>query len=358
MDMNRLKKFMFRFLIVNLVYFSVKLTIDFNGPIDLFDSTSLFYYASAFFLIMSTWEVNDWFIKREQRRQNNQYLSYKNNLRVLLLSFVVMTPIVALVYYIGIFELSEFVRAHYDSRWLQWRIDVLRGMLLGFAITVFNQFYHSVRQRSQLEKKVEVLQKEAITSRYKSLKSQISPHFLFNSLNTLTSLMYEDRDLASDFVSRLSSCYRYILDNREEDLVSLQKELSFLDSFMFMMNIRHEEALIMKTDFDINPTEYLIPTLTLQMLVENALKHNYYSKEKPMTIEVVNKGTQRLVVRNTYRKRELEEESTGLGIQNIKKRYSFYTNQEVLVEEGKEQFSIEVPLLPKNIKEVTLLQIS
>ncbi|MEL6809965.1 MAG: histidine kinase [Bacteroidota bacterium] len=161
-----------------------------------------------------------------------------------------------------------------------------------------------------------------------------------------------------NFVSRLASCYRYILDNREEDLVSLEKELSFLDSFIFMMNVRHEGALEIKTEVLLESSEYVIPTLTLQMLVENALKHNYYSKERPLEILVKSKGTQRLVVQNTFRKRELEEESTGLGIKNIEKRYAFYTRQEVLVEQSEDLFTVEIPLLPKNMKEVKMINVS
>ena len=202
------------------------------------------------------------------------------------------------------------------------------------------------------------LKKEAVTSKYKSLKNQISPHFLFNSLNTLTSLMYEDRDLASDFVSRLASCYRYILDNREEDLVSLEKELSFLDSFIFMMNVRHEGALSITTHISVDSISYVIPTLTLQMLVENALKHNYYSKEKPLEISIISVGKSSMVIQNNMHIRKQKEESTKLGLKNIQKRYAFYTNQKVDIEKDNGYFKVTIPLLPKKIKEVPIIKVS
>ena len=195
-----------------------------------------------------------------------------------------------------------------------------------------------------------------MTSKYSSLKSQISPHFLFNSLNTLTSLMYEDRDLASDFVTRLATCYRYILDNREEDLVSLDKELQFLDSFIFMMKVRHDGAIYINTDINTVTKSVLIPTLSLQMLVENALKHNYYSKEQPITIDI-NVKDNRLVVKNNIRKRIDSESSTKLGLANIKKRYAFYTNKDVIIEEENNMFKVSMPLLNKgeiNIKDLTV----
>ncbi len=356
MAMNKrgLKKIGVRFLIVNIVYFLIKLTIDHDDKVpNLFGGQALFYYSSAIVLFFGTWEINDRFINRYQQRKGA--LSPKDYSAIIGWTLVIMTPITALYYYIGVFPLDHICNLHDGDPWLQWRIDFFRAMLLGIAVILFNVFYHALYQKRELENKMTALKKEVVTSKYKSLKSQISPHFLFNSLNTLTSLMYEDRDLASDFVSRLASCYRYILDNREEDLVSLEKELAFLDSFMFMMNVRHEGALTITTDIKVSSSEYLIPTLTLQMLVENAMKHNLYSKEKPMEIVIESRGKQRLVVQNTFRKRKLEEESTGLGIQNIKNRYAFYTSQEVLVEEKEAVFSVEIPLLPKTIKDIKMI---
>ncbi|MEM9679903.1 MAG: histidine kinase, partial [Bacteroidota bacterium] len=177
-----------------------------------------------------------------------------------------------------------------------------------------------------------------------------------NSLNTLTSLMYEDRDLASDFVSRLATCYRYILDNREEDLVSLEKELQFLDAFIFMMKVRHSGAIYINTNITVKPRSVMIPTLSLQMLVENALKHNYYSKEQPITIDIYTKD-HRLIVKNNIRKRVDSETSTKLGLVNIKKRYAFYTNKDVIVDEDQGMFKVSMPLLSKDqmdIKDLTV----
>ena len=218
--------------------------------------------------------------------------------------------------------------------------------------------YHGGKQKQVLEQQLAQLNQEITQSKYNSLKSQISPHFLFNSLNTLTSLMYQDRDLASDFVSRLASCYRYILDNRDQDVIGLDKELTFLDSFMFMMQVRHDDALEIKTDIQINSASVLVPTLSLQMLVENALKHNQYSPEKKLHISVYTKGSQRLVVRNNLQERTDKESSTGLGLQNIKNRYKFYTQQEVVVEQRDGYFAVELPLLQASAIEPVKLSVS
>lgn len=351
-----IKKFSFRLLVVMLIFFSVKLTIDQGKDETLFSPASIFYFCSAFILVMHTWEINDWLIKRQLKTP--QGLDFPSSLKALGLTFAFLAPVAALIYYVGLYVLDDICQIPTQDKALQFRIDWMRAMLLGFAIMVFNLFYFSVKQKKDLEQKMNRLQKEMMTSKYKSLKSQISPHFLFNSLNTLTSLMYEDRDLASDFVSRLASSYRYILDNKEEDVVSLEKELNFLDSFIFMMNVRHSDAITIDTKIGVNPTDFSIPTLSLQMLVENAMKHNYFSKEKPMKISVYTVGKIALVVENTLRKRELEEESTQLGLKNIRKRYSFYTNQEVDIELGYDSFKVTMPLLSRTALQRTLLSIS
>ncbi|MCK8522086.1 histidine kinase [Aquimarina sp. D1M17] len=336
----------------------VKLTIDHDDDGSAFDATGIFYYFSAFFLLMLSWEVNDWLIRREMRNNINKGLDFTNGIRILGINLVIVMPIAALLYYLAIFELGHICKIDTDNPWLRFRIDFFRAVILGFAAILFNMFFFALQQKKELENTMNKLKKEVVTSKYKSLKNQISPHFLFNSLNTLTSLMYEDRDLASDFVSRLASCYRYILDNREEDLVSLEKELTFLDSFIFMMNVRHEGALSITSHITVDPKEFVIPTLSLQMLVENALKHNYFSKEKPLEISILSIDKKSIVIQNNIHIRKKEENSTKLGLKNIKKRYAFYTNQKVEIDTENGYFKVSIPLLPRDIQEINVIKVS
>jgi len=327
------KKFGLRFLFVNLVFFVLKMIFELDLAFQLSGILDWFYYISTVFFLLFTWETSDWLIRRNVKSDIKNSLSFLSGIRILGINMAIVFPISTLIYYITYYQ-SNLPAIHFnyptdpnhpmfdpDEVLFQFQIDMLRAAVIEMALISLNLFYHALQHKKEIEHKLNVLEKEVSVSRYKSLKSQISPHFLFNSLNTLTSLMYEDRDLASDFVSRLASCYRYVLDNREEDLVSLEKELNFLDSFIFMMNVRHEGALSITTDIAINSSHYTIPTLSLQMLVENALKHNYFSKEKPMKIHIFSKNKTGLVVQNTFRKRNLEEESTKLGIKNIQKRF-------------------------------------
>jgi len=349
-------KFLFRWSVVTVVFLLVKVTMEHEEQVmgSFLSPTTIYYYSTAFLLFMVTWEFNDWLIKRQLR---NGGLDLKNSLRILVKSMAVLLPLSILFYYLALYPFKEYIGHPTDEPFVCFLRDVLRATLLGLAVISFNLLYYSMRQRDEMKKQLEDLQRENLASKYSSLKNQISPHFLFNSLNTLTSLMYSDRDLASDFVSRLASSYRYILDNREEDLVSLEKELSFLDAFVFMMDVRHKEAVIINIKVKAEPKEYLIPTLSLQMLVENALKHNYYSKEKPLHINISCIDNDALVVRNTLRKRKLDEETTKLGLKNIKKRYSYYTNKDVLIRE-EEFYEVILPLLKVGQKELNLLSVS
>lgn len=351
------QKFLFRWLVVNVVFFLVKVTMEGENQVlhSMFSSTTIYYYCTTFFLFMVTWEFNDWLIKKQLK---NGGLDLKNSFQILAKSMAVLVPFSALFYYLALYPLQDYIGHQTDEQFVCFIRDMLRAALLGLAVISFNLFYHAMGQRDEMKKQLEDLKKEMLVSKYASLKNQISPHFLFNSLNTLTSLMYEDRDMASDFLSRLASSYRYILENTEEDLVSLSKELNFLDSYVFMMNIRHEGALKIHTDIKVDTEEFLVPTLSLQMLVENALKHNYYSKEKPLNVHIYSVGKIGIVVENTLRKRTNEEESTRLGHKNIQKRYSFYTNQQVSIEEEAELFKVTMPLLHNDIKKVNVLAVS
>ncbi len=344
-------------MVVNVVFALIKLTVEHEegGLLTFFTPTSLFYYSTAFLFFMVTWEHNDWLIKKQLRKGK---LNIRNSVTIFFKTMALLLPLSMVIYYLALFPFKEDIGIVCEDPLLEFRANVLRAALIASTVIFINLFYFTMKQKEEMEKLMEDLQREMMVSKYSSLKNQISPHFLFNSLNTLTSLMYEDRDLASDFVTRLASSYRYILDNREQDLVSLQKELNFLDAFVFMMNVRHKDAVSIKMNITVPEEDYWIPTLSLQMLVENSLKHNYYSKEKPLEIQISNIGEDALVVRNNLRKRKLREQTTQLGLNNIKRRYSYYTNKQVLIREETDFFEVIIPLLDKANSETSLISIS
>ncbi|WP_350286435.1 histidine kinase [uncultured Croceitalea sp.] len=353
---KRIRKFIFRWMVVNIVFLLIKTTIDHDAAgSSFFSANTVFYYVTAFLFFMITWEWNDWLIKRERKQGK---LNLKSSLKIFLQTMAILVPVTALVYYLALFPLKDAIGIQCENSLVQFMSDFLRANLIGCTVTFFNLFYFSMKQKEEIEQQFNDLKREMTVSKYASLKSQISPHFLFNSLNTLTSLMYEDRDLASDFVTRLASTYRYILDNKEHDLVSLEKELGFLDSFIFMMDVRHKKAVKIELDVQVDREKYVIPTLSLQMLVENALKHNLYSKEKPLHITISSIENEAIVIKNNLQRRELKEPTTKMGLQNIKKRYAFYTNKPVLIREEADFFEVIMPLLGEKATKMNLKAIS
>jgi sensor histidine kinase YesM len=189
----------------------------------------------------------------------------------------------------------------------------------------------------------ERLQKESITAQYNSLKSQVNPHFLFNSLNALTNLVYEDQDKAVKFIKQLSEVYRYVLDTQSKEIVPLKEELEFLNSYLFLQKIRFGENLTI--DVNLSTTPSMVAPLALQLLIENAIKHNIVSAENPLIIKVWQQQNFIVVENSLQRKTSIGEPSQGIGLENIKSRYKFLSQHPVEVREEDGKFIVKLPLI-------------
>jgi sensor histidine kinase YesM len=200
-------------------------------------------------------------------------------------------------------------------------------------------------ERMRLLVQTERQEKQNILSRFETLKNQVNPHFLFNSLNALSSLVYKNPEAARDFIQKLSNVYRYIIEQRDSDLVALPEELNFVRAYFFLHKIRFGDNLhLVETNLENGPHHYFTPPLALQLLVENAIKHNIVSSEQPLTIELYREEDQ-LVVRNNFQKRTNGTISTGIGLQNLRERYSFFSESQPSFYEEGGYFYAKVPLL-------------
>jgi sensor histidine kinase YesM len=198
-------------------------------------------------------------------------------------------------------------------------------------------------RKASLEK--EMFEKESIAARYEALKNQVSPHFLFNSLSALTNLVYEDPDKAVRFIKQLSEVYRYVLETREKEVVSILDELKFLDSYLYLQGIRFGKKL--KVTIGTIPEGIQIPPMALQMLIENAIKHNVVSEEDPLSISVYSENGFLVVENNLQKKTSVDDVdgSPGLGLTNIRKRYEFLSNEKVQIAEDQKKFTVKLPAL-------------
>lgn len=193
----------------------------------------------------------------------------------------------------------------------------------------------------------EQLKKEQMAAKYEALKNQVNPHFLFNNFNVLATLVHKDADLAERFIKQLANVYRYVLDSREKEVVPLEEELQQLEAYVFLMKIRFGESLQIEIDPKLSQLEGInLAPLTLQMLVENALKHNEASKSNPLAIQVLLEKEDYVVVRNKLQSKLNVGESTGVGLENISARYKFLSDKPVLTPPEPGFFTVKIPLIP------------
>ncbi len=184
------------------------------------------------------------------------------------------------------------------------------------------------------------------TAKFESLKNQLDPHFLFNSLNVLTSLIGENPAQAEKFTTKLSKVYRYVLEQRNKDLVPIEEELKFAKTYMELLGMRFEDAVQFNIPDSISNNELKIVPLSLQLLLENAVKHNVVSTSKPLTINIYEEGTY-LIIENNVNPKEAIGKSTKVGLQNIADRYGLITQKGVKIENNNKTFKVSLPLLYK-----------
>lgn len=205
------------------------------------------------------------------------------------------------------------------------------------AISFYIQLQKAIVEKTELER-------QNIESQLEGLRNQVNPHFLFNSLNTLAYLIPEDSDKALRFLQKLSYVYRYVLESREARIIPLSKELDFLDAYIYLLKERFGDNLLVEIQCAETPQNVAIVPLSLQMLFENAIKHNIISVEKPLTISVFCENDH-LIIRNNLQKKNQVMDSTGVGINNIRNRYAILTDQPVQIIPSQHFFTVALPVL-------------
>lgn len=288
------------------------------------------------------WKVNEWTV---------QFLNRKISwLDQPVLRFVISTIATILVTVTALTFLNLFfVWYYFDITPIKYLKDLsapdfLFTILITAAISMFihgRAFLMGWRE-SAIE--VEKLKQTNIAAQYETLKNQVNPHFLFNSLNVLSSLVYKDQDLAAKFIKQLSKVYRYVLDTREKEVVALQNEIDALESYIFLMKIRFGENLKVIQNVAPQLNEKIVP-LTLQMLLENAIKHNEISKAFPLIIEINKTANGFISMKNNLQKKRQLVEESGVGLVNIEARFKYISDKKVEILETKEHFEVQIPIV-------------
>jgi len=227
-------------------------------------------------------------------------------------------------------------------------VNYIFAIVVTFFITLLFYaiyFYKSYQENKFKEQKIIA---GTANAKFESLKNQIDPHFLFNSLNVLSSLIEENPENAQRFTTSLSKIYRYVLEQKDKELVPLEEELSFAKTYMNLLKMRFENSLFYEVPEQYAIEEAKVVPLSLQLLLENTVKHNVVSEQKPLHIRIFIEG-EYLGIQNDFQKKEVLQERHGVGLQNIVSRYAIITHRKVLIDQNEKTFTVKIPILTKQI---------
>ncbi|MEO8255233.1 MAG: histidine kinase [Flavobacterium sp.] len=275
----------------------------------------------------------------------------QTNLRVyygILVTVLYTIPVVLFINYIIFVMVQKLPLEHFFDERMIW--IHLFYIILSLGVSTFMQarsFMVKWKQASKFEIKQQKIIAGTANAKFESLKNQIDPHFLFNSLNVLSSLIEENPENAQRFTTSLSKVYRYVLEQKDKELVSVAEELAFAKTYMNLLKMRFENSLFYELPTDINPEAKVVP-LSLQLLLENTVKHNVVSEKRPLHIRIFVENDF-LVIQNDFQKKEVLQDRQGVGLQNIINRYGIITNRKVLIIQTEQTFTVKIPILTKQI---------
>jgi sensor histidine kinase YesM len=259
---------------------------------------------------------------------------------IVLMIYTIIASSFVLYLYIELYHGANF----YDHMVRNWLGNLITPISITIIMTLIHHGREFLLSWRQAAINLEKLKSENIATQYESLKNQVNPHFLFNSLNALSSLVYSDQEKAVDFIRKLSEVYRYVLDHQMDEVVSLEEELEFVESFIFLNKIRFGNNLKVHLGKFDSKEKYMIPPMAIQMLLENCFKHNVVSKQHNLHVEIYLED-ESVVIKNNLNVKKVAEHSSGLGLKNIISRFSFLTEKMIEIDHTKEKFAVKVPLL-------------
>jgi two-component system, LytTR family, sensor kinase len=295
-------------------------------------------YLASIVMITVFWES----LRFVHNRLNKVY-PFERNLPGRILIQLVIGALIGLTIRFIIYKYGEqYIPFKLDSLFVAatWALYVFIpvGVNLGFFTVYFID-----RWKDSLVK-AERLEKEKSQVQFDNLKNQLNPHFLFNALTSLNSLIFENQQLASEFLQQLSKVYRYVLQNKNKNFVLLQTELDFIEHYVQLLETRFRGGLKINFKISDEAKEKAIVPVTLQILIENAIKHNVVDKERKLTIDVMTVGDY-LIVTNNLQVRKTVESSNKQGLENLKSLYKFLSEKPLLIEPTEERFYVKVPLI-------------
>jgi two-component system LytT family sensor kinase len=300
---------------------------------DSFTTTSDLIINSSITLLFSVfiWYYNIYSLpKFTSQRTNKNLFNWK------LLFSVIMGILVMVILVIAHQELFEVSKMDAPIMF------ELRGILINLIVYMFLHLLFQNYQTQQIGLELERTHALNLGAQYELLKQQVNPHFLFNSLNTLKSMVDINDPMSSDFILKLSDFYRFTLESRKLDLIPLREELQILDSYVYLLKARFEDGFVLINEVDSKQYDSVIPPFTLQLLIENCIKHNVVSLDKPLVIKLHSEGDFLVVENQIQLKRGVL--STGVGLDNINQRFMHLIHKEIIIDKSETTFKVKIPM--------------
>lgn len=328
-----------QFIFFNILLGIVIVTLFMRGA---FDSYQNFLFSSlwAFIICFTQWS-------------GLILINYLIDLKIKWIEQPVLRSIVGIVTLV-VYSVFAFTAVQFTMFYILYRIvpadawqsvshSIIYALLISFIISlIFTAIGFFKAWKKELINAGK-LNAEMMAYKYESLRNQLNPHFLFNSFNVLSDLVYADQAMAVKFIQQMSDLFRYVLDSRDKDLVPLTEEVEFMRSFTYLLKTRFEDKLDIVIDLQAAPGEYIVP-MTLQLLVENAVKHNEVSEAYPLIISI-RKNEDYLEVENSLRIKHVGEDSKSTGLKNIEQQFSFFTDKLIEINNSNGKFRVRVPIL-------------
>lgn len=311
-----------------------------------FDTNLVFTFLYTVLYTFSLYYANAMVFQVLDHYFSNDRFSKKRILLGFILSFLISLLVIFLLRVLEdvIIEGSTFEQFFAKEQ----ASNYLFAIIITFFITMSLYAFHFYKVYQENKIKQQQIIAGTASAKFETLKNQIDPHFLFNSLNVLSSLIEENPDNAQKFTTSLSKIYRYVLEQKDKELISIEEELSFAKTYMNLLKMRFENSLFYELpETPINPDAKVVP-LSLQLLLENTVKHNVVSEQKPLHIRIFIEGDY-LCIQNDLQKKEVLQDRAGVGLQNIISRYDIITRRKVLILNHDKTFTVKIPMLTKQV---------
>lgn len=337
----------YRYLFIGLLALYTFLNTELCNVYHYFEIEIEWYYAflTILFITSFAWEGNRLLEPLVQKQIPPQ----KNKWRYLRIFFIAGNVVASLATVLVVYIIGNILHGYsWQQNLNPLKLNIIYVSLVNLFFHLVNAIFFFFREYRRQWIEAEELRRSSTLAELEMVRSQINPHFLFNNLNVLSGMVIKDNPEANKFIEEFSKVYRYILSNQQKEVVELRSELEFIQPYIFLLKKRFNNGL----KIDINVAEkfkdHYVVLAALQMLIENAIKHNVVSQNKPLHIDIHSNGNETLVVKNNLQPRTVNEPSSRIGLQNIRRRYEIVSGREVEIKKSGEAFEVLLPLLSLN----------